>query len=65
MFHADPDFMNFIGCRESLIEQKVQECLAQYQHGERELVLDPGDLTSSEIEQAKEEIMRRIRSGDY
>lgn len=59
------DFMNFIGYRESLIDEKVEECLEAARHGEKEVSIDPGDLTRSELEQVQREVERRIRSGGY
>lgn len=59
------DFISFMGYRESLIDEKVEECLQAARRGEKEVSIDPGDLTDSELEQVQREVERRIRSGRY
>lgn len=56
-----PDFINFLGYRNALLEEKLEECLAAIQRGETEFSIDRGDLTDSEVEYLQEEIRRRIK----
>ncbi len=65
MKYDNSDFMNFMGFRNSLIEEKIEECLEAARMGETEISIDPGDLTESELEYLQREVQRRIESGDY
>ena len=56
-----PDFINFLGYRNALLEEKLEECLVAIQRGETEIRIDRGDLTDSEVEYLQEEIRRRIK----
>ena len=56
-----PDFINFLGYRNALLEAKLEECLSAIQCGETEIRIDRGDLTDSEVEYLQEEIRRRIK----
>lgn len=56
-----PDFTNFLGYRNALLEEKLEECLVAIQRGETEIRIDRGDLTDSEVEYLQEEIRRRIK----
>ena len=59
------DFMNFMGFRDSLCEEKIGECLALARRGVTEIEVDAGDLTDSEIEYVQREVRRRVYSGKY
>lgn len=56
-----PDFTNFLGYRNALLEAKLEECLSAIQRGETEIRIDRGDLTDSEVEYLQEKIRRRIK----
>ena len=56
-----PDFTNFLGYRNALLEAKLEECLSAIQRDETEIRIDRGDLTDSEVEYLQEEIRRRIK----
>ena len=67
MFNPMPmeEFMDFIGYRNMLVNEKVEECLAAARRGEESISLECDGLTDSEIEQLRKEVERRIRSGNY
>ena len=49
MFGND-DFMNFMGYRNMVVEDKIEECLSAARRGETSISIDSGDLTDSEID---------------
>ena len=49
MFGGD-NFMEFMGYRNMVIEDKIEECLAAARRGETSITIDQGDLTDSEAE---------------
>lgn len=59
------DFMEFMGYRSALLEEKIEECLSAARQGMTELDLDCDDLTESEREELQEEVWRRLENGDY
>ena len=64
MFGND-DFMNFMGYRNMVVEDKIEECLSAARRGETSIRIDSGDITDSEIEYLEKEVRRRIESGNY
>ena len=44
------DFMDYMGYRNVILEEKIEECLSAVGHGETEITLDSGDLTDEEID---------------
>lgn len=61
MFGND-DFMNFMGYRNMVVEDKIEECLSAARRGEIEITIDREDLTDHEVEYLKKEVNRRINS---
>ena len=59
------DFMSFMGFRDSLCEEKIEECLALARQGVTAIEVDAGDLTADEIEYVQREVRRRVYSGKY
>ena len=59
------DFMNFMGYRNMVVEDKIEECLAAARRGETEISIDWGDLTDGEAEYLQKEVQRRIERGNY
>lgn len=59
MFGGD-GFMDFMGYRNMIIEEKIEECLEAVRQGETEITIDRGDLTDSEAEYFQREVQRRI-----
>lgn len=64
MFGQD-DFMNFMGYRNMIIEDKIEECLEAARRGETSINIDRDDLTDSEAEYLQREVTRRLESGNY
>ena len=58
------DFMEFMGYRNMVVENKIDECLDALSCGEDLDDLDMGDLTDSEIDYLREKINKRS-SGRY
>ncbi len=58
------DFMEFMGYRNMVVENKIDECLDALSYGEDLDDLDMGDLTDSEIDYLREKINKRS-SGRY
>ena len=55
------DFMNFIGCRNMVIEGKIEDFLANVRRGESKISVDCEDLTDDEIEYLQREIQLRLK----
>ena len=58
-------FMNFMGYRNMVVEDKIEECLAAARRGETSVSIDRGDLTDAEVAQVQNEVQRRLESGRY
>ncbi len=61
----DNEFMNFMGYRYMVIEDKIRECMSAAKRGETQIDIERGDLTDAEIEYLRREVQRRIESGKY
>lgn len=61
----DNGFMDFMGCRNMVVEDKIEECLSAARRGETEISIDRGDLTDDEAEYLQKEVKRRIEKGNY
>ena len=59
----DKGFMEYMGYRNSLIEDKVDECLEKLKEGKTEITVDRGDLTDEEVRTVKREVERRYGNG--
>lgn len=59
----DKGFMEYMGYRNSLIEDKIDECLEKLKEGKTEITVDRGDLTDEEVRTVKREVERRYGSG--
>ncbi len=57
---GDDGFMEFIGYRNMVVEDKIEECLPAVRRGETEISIDRGDLTNDEVEYLQKEVKRRI-----
>ena len=55
------DFMNFMGCRNMVIEGKIEDFLANVRRGESKISVDCEDLTDDEIEYLQREIQLRLK----
>lgn len=65
MAFGNDDFMNFMGYRNMILEDKIEECLAAARQGEKSIRIDAGDLTEQEAEYLQAEVRRRIEGGGY
>ena len=58
------DFVNYMRFRDTLIEEKIEECLSAARRGEHTVSIDPGDLTDAEILYVQKEVRHRIENGN-
>lgn len=56
------DFMEFMGCRNMVVEEKIEECLAAARRGETSVSIDRGDLTDEEVRYLQEQVSRRLKN---
>ena len=59
MFFND-DFMDYMGYRNMVVEDKVEECMAAIRRGETNITVDRGDLTDGELNALQRELQRRL-----
>lgn len=55
------DFMDFMGYRNTVVEEKIEECLSEIRSGKTEISVDRGDLTDSELEYLYQELDKRLK----
>ena len=65
MSFGNDSFMSFMGCRNMVVEDKIEECLAAARCGEISVSIDRGDLTDAEVAHVQREVQRRLESGRY
>lgn len=53
-------FMEFMGYRNMVVEDKIEKCLSAARRGETEISIDRGDLTDDEVEYLQKEVQRRL-----
>ena len=58
-------FMEFMGCRHMILEEKIEETLAAARRGETSVNIDRGDLSDDEVQYVINEVHRRLESGNY
>ena len=63
MSFPNDDFMNFMGYRNMVVEEKIEECLSAARRGETSISIDRGDLTDDEVKYLQKEITRRLKDG--
>ena len=54
------DLMDYMGYRNMILEEKIEECVTAAQHGESEVTFDREDLTDEEAEYIIQEEHRRL-----
>ena len=54
------DFMNFMGYRNMVVEDKIEECLSAARRGETSVSIDRDDLTDDEVAYLQKEVQRRL-----
>lgn len=55
------DFMDYMGYRNTVVEEKIVECLSEIRSGKTEISVDRGDLTDSELEHLYQELDKRLK----
>lgn len=55
------DFMDYMGYRNTVVEEKIEECLSEIRSGKTEISVDRGDLTDSELEYLYQELDKRLK----
>ena len=63
MNHPNDDFMNYMGFRNMLLEDKIEECLVASRRGKTSVSINRGDLSDEEIRYLQKEVRRRLESG--
>lgn len=56
------EFMEFMGFRNMLIEEKIEQCLEAARQGMTSVTIDCDDLTEDEIEYLQREVQRRLEN---
>lgn len=59
------DFTEYMGYRNMIIENKIEECLEAARRGETSVTVDRDDITDDEMAYIQKELDRRIQSGRY
>lgn len=55
------DFMNFMGCRNMVIEGKIEDFLANVRRGESKISVDCEELIDDKIECLQRETQHRLK----
>ena len=63
MSTGNDSFMSFMGYRNMVVEDKIEECLAAARRGETSVSIDRGDLTDAEVAYVQREVQRKLESG--
>lgn len=58
-------FLDFMGYRNIIVEEKIKEWLSAYRLGEASLWLVKDDLTDEEAQYIQREVRRRIENDNY
>lgn len=54
------DFMDFMGFRNIVLEEKIEECLSAARRGETSVSIERDDLTDDEVLYLQKEVQRRL-----
>ena len=57
---SNSEFMQFMGYRNMILEEIIEECLDAVQRGGMEITLDAEDLTVEELDYITREVRRRL-----
>lgn len=60
MSFSNDDFMNFMGYRNMVVEEKIEECLSAARRGETAVSIDRGDLTDEEVRYLQDQVSQRL-----
>lgn len=55
------DFMDYMCYRNTVVEEKIEECLSEIRSGKTEISVDRGDLTDSELEYLYQKLDKRLK----
>ena len=61
MSFSNDDFINFMGYRNMVVEEKIEEYLSAARKGKTSVSIDRDDLTDDEAEYLQKEIERRLK----
>lgn len=56
------EFMEFMGYRNMVIEENIEECLEAARQGMTSITIDCDDLTEDELEYLQQEVQRRLQN---
>lgn len=60
MSFPNDDFMSFMGYRNMVIEEKIEECLSAARRGETLASIERDDLSDDEVAYLQKEVQRRL-----
>lgn len=60
MLFPENDFIGYMGYRNALIEDKIEQCISSAQSGEATVYIDCDDMTEEEISYMQQEVRRRL-----
>ena len=60
MIIGNDDYMEFMGYRNMVVEEKIEECLSAARRGETSISIDREDLTDDEVLYLQKEVQRRL-----
>lgn len=63
MSFTNDDFMSYMGYRNTVVEEKIEECLSAARKGNTSASIDRDDLTDDEVAYLQKEVHRRLRNG--
>ncbi len=58
-------FMDYMGYRHMVVEEKIEECLTAIRRGETSINIDRGDLTDDEVRYLEKEVQKRINRNGF
>ena len=60
MSFPSDDFMYYMGYRNMVVEEKIEECLSAARRGETSFSIERDDLTDDEVAYLQKEVQRRL-----
>ena len=61
MIFGNDEFLDYMGYRNMVVEEKIEKCLAASRRGDASFKLDRGDLDEEELRYLQTEVLRRLR----
>ena len=56
------EFMEFMGYRNMVLEEKIEECLEAARRGMTSITIECDDLTEDELQYLQQEVQRRLQN---